>query len=140
MSSVPQNWWVFRAAPDHHSRHEKGVLDGDTYDLLIDQGFRNHSRLRFRALGLDTAEIFGVKRGSEEYQRGVEHRDFVREWMKGAEEVAAEYADFDQEWPLVVRSKKDTGKYGRWIAEVYDANGGMLNEDIVDEFGEEVEG
>jgi micrococcal nuclease len=82
------------------------VVDGDTYDAEIDLGFRIKSCVRLRLGGVDTPETFGVKRDSEEYANGVRARTFVEDWLA------------DCELAVWVRTRK-TGKYGRWIAEVY---------------------
>lgn len=138
MNNPSEKWWVFPGAPDHHSRYERGVLDGDTFDIIVDKGFRDFSRERFRLLGVDTAEIFGASRGTEEYERGIEHRDYVRMWMANAESLARDRDDWASEWPLLVRSRKETGAYGRWLAEIYGPDGNLLAADLQEAFGDEV--
>lgn len=138
MTDMPTDWWTYRATPDPRSRYAQGVLDGDTYDVVVDLGFRTLQRIRIRALGIDTAEIFGSAEGSDEYVRGVEQRDWVRTWMAETPSTAADVEGHDPEWPLTLRTRKETGKYGRWRAEVYDAEGASLTEALVDAFGEEV--
>lgn len=90
------------------------VVDGDTLYLTVDVGFRIRSTDSFRLHGVDTPEVFGVKKGSVEYEAGKEATQFVKDWL---EENA------DDEGRLLVRTHKETGKYGRWIAEVYTVNG-----------------
>jgi micrococcal nuclease len=88
------------------------VVDGDTYDLTVDLGFRVHHKVRVRLAYGDTPEIFG-KATEEERERG------------HAAKAAAEkfFADHDG---LCVATRK-TGKYGRWIGTVW----GFSSEGIV---------
>ena len=46
------------------------VVDGDTIDLDIDLGFYIRITERVRLEGVNTPEIFRVKKESEEYKRG----------------------------------------------------------------------
>jgi micrococcal nuclease len=120
--------WQYRARVER-------VVDGDTLDLGIDLGFGvsltgDEARVRLR--GIDTAETFGVPKDSEEYATGQRHKAFVEEWVAGTD---------DREWPVFVETAKDDqrGKYGRWLAVVQRrADGAVLNDDLVTEFGDEV--
>lgn len=133
----PKDLWAFPARPDITSRYEYGVVDGDTYDVLLNQGFGSVRHLRVRPHHINTAEIFGAKKGSEEYNRGVEQRDFVRAWL--AEHVGDLFESArDGTWPLRVRTYTETGKYGRWLADVYSADGDSLTVALIDEFGDEI--
>lgn len=89
--------WVFLARLDH-------IVDGDTFDFVLDLGFRTYKKARVRLYGVDTAEIHGVKHGSEEYQLGMRHKAWVADWFKS----------FGGAWPYLVSTAEDTGKYGRW--------------------------
>ena len=77
------------------------VVDGDTLDLRIDLGFRMFAELRVRLDGVDTPEIRGPER-----PYGLDATSFVLDWLTEAGE-------------LRVRTKKRTGKYGRWIADLW---------------------
>lgn len=120
--------WQYRATVER-------VVDGDTLDLKIDLGFGvlltgDEARVRLR--GVDTAEIYGVPEDSEEYAAGQRQKAFVEEWVARAEERA---------WPFLVQTWKDDerGKYGRWLAVIERReDGAVLNDDLVDEFGEAV--
>lgn len=104
-------WWQYRAKPDA-ADHPLGVVDGDTLDVVLDQGLRTYTRARLRVRQVDTAEIFGVGTDTEEYQRGTAQRAATRDWMQQA-------TTWDGEWPLVVTTVADTtGKYGRWLADL----------------------
>ena len=101
------------------------VVDGDTLDLSIDLGFRTFVKVRCRLYGIDTPEKFGVKKESEEYQRGMAATDFVMGWMSdlGNRVVIKTY----DAKPL------GQGKYGRWLVYVYppSGHGPSLNEELV---------
>lgn len=120
--------WTFRARPDPDSRYKAGVLDGDTYDLVIDQAFRSQTAQRVRSRRLDTAEIWSNS-GPEELQQAQEQRDFVRQWVREA------IGSYSGDWPLLVRTYQDTGKYGRWLADIYNRDEESLAAAVVDEFG-----
>lgn len=120
--------WQYRADIER-------VVDGDTLDLEIDLGFGillTGDEARVRLLDIDTAEIYGSAKGSEEYEAGQRHKTFVEEWISAAG---------DEEWPLFVETQKDDerGKYGRWLATIIRrSDDAVLNEDLVEEFGDEV--
>jgi endonuclease YncB( thermonuclease family) len=114
------DWFTFQARLQR-------VIDGDTMVFLVDLGFRTQKEVQVRIQGIDTAEIYGTPKGSDEYQRGQAHSAFARAWF---EENAG-----DEEWPFVVSTDKDHGKYGRWPGRITSkATGNVYNEDVVDEF------
>lgn len=133
----PSEIWTYRARANPYSGHDFGIVDGDTYDLVVDLGFRMLSTQRVRAQHINTAETYGVSRDSTEYQVGMEQMQFTREWIRDAAEYAQLTDDVPSEWPLLVRTERRTGKYGRWLASIYDWRGHSLEAAIVDEFGEE---
>lgn len=93
----------------------ENVVDGDTLDLRIDLGFKISVRERFRLLGVDTPEKYGVKKDSEEHARGVVASAFT------------ENAIPDDRWVEVEVYNGKKGKYGRWLCQVF-VNGESLNE------------
>lgn len=106
--------------------HVSRVVDGDTLDLVVDMGFRTRRTIRVRLGGLDTSEIFGVSRDSEEHADGLTHREFVSDWVRNPDYTAG------HEWPFVVTTAPKTGKYGRYVAVIWSkATGDVLNEDLV---------
>lgn len=114
------DWFRFQARVER-------IIDGDTLDLVVDMGFRTRKQVRVRVVGIDTAETYGVPKGSDEYQRGQEHTAFARDWF---EENAGE-----EDWPFVLSTEKDHGKYGRWPGRIVSKEtGNVYNEDIVEEF------
>ena len=100
----------------------KRVVDGDTMDLTIDLGFRILTQVRCRLLGVDTPETYGVKKGSEEYQKGMAAKSFVKDWLHDHGEGYIETSDGHTLARIVVRSHDGgpprAGKYGRWLVEV----------------------
>ena len=86
------------------------AVDGDTADIELDLGLRQYTRDRFRLLGVNTPE-----RGKPGYH---EAKKFLQ--------------DFYGLNLLVFTSR--TGKYGRWLAEIY-VEGNQeksINESILD--------
>ena len=80
--------------------------DGDTITVKIDLGFTTYVKQQLRLARIDTPELRG-----EEKARGQVVRDYVRELIGGKE--------------VYVRTEKDkTGKYGRYIADVFYDNAG----------------
>ncbi len=97
------------------------VVDGDTIDLIIDLGFKITTNQRIRLAGIDTPEIYSVKKGSDEYNKGVEAKTFVEE------RVAA------NKNRVMVETEKFTGKYGRYIGTIIlDDNNQTLNDELVE--------
>lgn len=105
------------------------IVDGDTLVMNIDLGLRTFRKDKLRLVGVNTPEIFGVKKDSLEYEDGIRAKQFVEDWF---ETYASAFC--------IVRTEKDrTGKYGRWLAKVYQAdfhgtgveeNGRCLNDDL----------
>lgn len=97
------------------------VIDGDTLDLRIDLGFRITTKQRVRLFGINTPEIHGVKKESEEYERGMAAQSGVHEWlqhnaiwmMAGEGDIATIIIKSHDGKPL------GQGKYGRWLVEVF---------------------
>ena len=88
------------------------VVDGDTLDLTVDLGFRMYARIRVRLARIDTWEIRG-----DEYEKGILARKSVRGLVN-------QYGS-----SVRVVTGKDTGKYGRWIGDIWfeDGEGGEIN-------------
>ncbi len=84
------------------------VVDGDTLEIDIDLGLsvwvRNE---KIRLYGVNTPEIYGVKKGSPEWEKGKEASDFVKSILKKND-------------PVIVETIKDQKeKYGRYLAVLY---------------------
>lgn len=82
------------------------VVDGDTIDVLIDQGFDTFRRERLRLYGIDTPE----KRGPERIE-GLKVKKYVEEKILGHS--------------VIIETRKDPnfrdrkGSFGRYLATVY---------------------
>ena len=59
------------------------VVDGDTFDAEVMVGFDITVTLRFRLSGVDTPEIHGVPRESQEWQAGQRAFKRVKELLEG---------------------------------------------------------
>ena len=79
------------------------VYDGDTITCDIDLGFNMIMRnQKLRLLGINTPEVRGKSR-----EEGLKVRDIVR-------------SRISNKW-IVIKTKRDKkGKYGRWLAEVFE--------------------
>lgn len=117
------NWFLFQARLGR-------VVDGDTIDMIVDLGFRARYEARVRLEGVDAAEIYGVALDSEEYAWGMEHKAFVEDWFDT-------HTIDDAEWPLILNTEEDSGKYGRWPGSISAKDTGAdLAGDLVAEFPE----
>lgn len=110
------------------------VIDGDTLDLELDLGFQMTHHARVRLVGADTHEVYGVDADSEEAEKGRTEAAFVAEWLKMAERGY----EGEDEWFLIASTLRDrTGKYGRYLADVFRRDtGASLTNAILTEFPE----
>ena len=100
------------------------IVDGDTYDIVLDLGFAIYVKERVRLEGVDTPEIFGRNATPE----GQVAKQFVEDWV--AEKV-------DLPGYFVYRSIKYNAKdkYGRalgsmeWIGD--DGTTSVLSEELL---------
>jgi len=93
------------------------VIDGDTIEVTIDFGFNfKQEKVKFRLYGVDTPEVYGVKKDSEEYKAGMEASAYMR--LIVGNDVVIE----------TIKDKK--GKYGRYLAIVW-FDGLNMNEELV---------
>ncbi len=100
------------------------VVDGDTYDFQVDLGFNVYRKLRVRLLDVDTAEIYGVKMESKEYKRGQRQKEFASDKLNSADTIV-----------LKTYEGNETGKYGRYLAEVF-VDDKSLSDLLIDNFDE----
>jgi len=84
------------------------VVDGDTLDLAIDLGFECTLVTRVRLLGLNTPEVVGASKA-----QGLAAKQFAVQWLD------------NRAGEVLVRSykAKQREKYGRWLVEVWSADG-----------------
>lgn len=132
------------SAPNYtYAAKVERVVDGDTLDLMVDLGFKTFVRVRVRLYGVDTPETFGVKKESEEYQRGQAAAQFVRQFVGIEPDPNTGLVPSSGE--VIIRSHDGKplgqGKYGRWLAEIYTKDAKWsLNEALVKRgFAEAVE-
>jgi len=84
-----------------------GITDGDTISLDVDLGMSVHVHERCRLYGINAPETHGVKKDGEEYKRGMEATEFLRDMIEGKE--------------VLIRTHKDKkGKYGRYLVEIWE--------------------
>ena len=88
----------------HYHAKVVRVVDGDTLDVGIDLGFAITTRQRLRLARVDTPELNSSDR--EERIKAINAKDYVFQLC------------FNHGWLCTVKTEK-TGKYGRWLAEVY---------------------
>ena len=88
------------------------VVDADTLDAEVQLGFHVTARIRFRLGRINAPEIRG-----KEKERGKE----ATAWLTAK---LNQYPD-----SVVIQSSK-TGKFGRWLGEIF-ANGENLNDALV---------
>ena len=93
--------------------HVLRVYDGDTITVRVDLGFHTHRIERLRLARIDAWEVRG-----EERPAGLIARDWLRTQILGKN--------------VEVQTNKDaTGKWGRYIAEVFTVDGAHLNDALV---------
>jgi micrococcal nuclease len=99
-----------------YKAHVTGVYDAYTITVNIDLGFGIWTfKQKIRLFGIDAPEMRGPERND-----GTVSRDWLRDKI------------LDQE--IVLKTKKDkTGKFGRWIGDVYlPGESKSLNDQMVD--------
>ena len=109
--TIPQHQWVFRA-------RVRRIVDGDTFDLTIDQGMHGLRNERVRLLGVDAPEVKGPER-----ERGLQVTAQVTEWSLAA------FGD----WPFVIRTERDPDHFGRYLVEIWRVMDGASLNDYVRE-------
>jgi len=96
------------------------VYDGDTITVVLDLGFSTYTKKILRIANINAPEIRG-----EERSAGLAARNRLRSILENAENI------------FVTTYKDHTGKYGRYIADVYadDINVGqqLVKEGLADE-------
>jgi len=105
------NPWIYNA-------EVKKVVDGDTFDIIIDLGFKVKLDARVRLYGVNTPE--SRTKDLEEKKMGLAAKEFTDQWLTAANlKVKIE----------TVIDKNE--KYGRVLARVWNESGACLNTDIV---------
>lgn len=103
------------------------VVDGDTLDLDVDLGLKVHHHIRVRLQGVNTPEVYGIDKESDEFAEGIRAKRFVEAWLEA------------KGYDVVIKTEKDRkGKYGRWIGVIWaldgdDRQGQCLNDKLREE-------
>jgi len=98
----------------------KKLIDGDTMDLIIDLGFKMTTEQRVRLKGIDTPETWRQKKDSNEYKKGIVSKNYVEKRLQ------------DNNGILRVKTDKEPGVYGRYIADVLLEDSDIsLNEELL---------
>jgi micrococcal nuclease len=84
------------------------VVDGDTLVIAIDLGLSVwiHDE-KIRLYGINTPEVYGVKKGTPEWEEGNKASEFVKSILKEKDEVLLQ----------TIKDKQE--KYGRYLGLVY---------------------
>lgn len=102
----------------YYNAEVKKIIDGDTFDIVIDLGFDTLRKGRVRLYGVNTPESRTTN--LEEKQKGLAAKEFTDQWLaKTGHKVKIE----------TILDKNE--KYGRVLAKVWNAEGQCLNTDIV---------
>ena len=102
----------------YYNAEVKKVIDGDTFDILIDLGFDTFRKGRVRLYGVNTPE--SRTKNVEEKQKGLAAKEFTDQWITAAgHKIKVE----------TILDKNE--KYGRILAKVWNEEGKCLNQDIV---------
>jgi micrococcal nuclease len=105
------NPWIYNA-------EVKKIVDGDTFDILIDLGFDTFRKGRVRLYGVNTPESRTTN--LEEKKLGLAAKEFTDQWITAAgSKIKIE----------TILDKNE--KYGRILARVWNEAGSCLNTDIV---------
>lgn len=104
--------------PYIYNAEVKKVVDGDTFDILIDLGFDTFRKGRVRLYGVNTPE--SRTKNVEEKQKGLAAKEFTDQWITKS-----------GGWVKIETIIDKNEKYGRILAKVWDNNGNCLNTDIV---------
>lgn len=96
----------------------KKIIDGDTFDIIIDLGFDTLRKGRVRLYGVNTPESRTAN--LEEKKMGLAAKEFTDQWITAAgHKIKVE----------TILDKNE--KYGRILARVWNETGESLNEAIV---------
>lgn len=104
----------------HYKAKVEKVVDGDTFDVVIDLGFKITTNQRIRMSGINTPETYNVKKDSEEYQKGIASKMFMEQRLAA------------NNYEIELETEKTTEKYGRYLGTVKLADSAVtLNDELV---------
>jgi len=105
----------------HYKAKVEKVVDGDTFDVVIDLGFKMTTNQRIRMAGINTPETYNVKKDSEEYQKGMVSKQFMEQRLAA------------NNYEIELETEKTTEKYGRYLGKVTLADSTVtLNDEMVE--------
>lgn len=97
------------------------IVVGDTFDIIIDLGFKITTHQRIRLQCLDSPEIYNVKKNTEEYKKGMAAQEFAQQGLEA------------NNFEVTIVPEKDTRIFSRYIAIVWlSENYVSLNKELVD--------
>jgi micrococcal nuclease len=102
----------------YYNAEVKKVIDGDTFDIIIDLGFDTFRKGRVRLFGVNTPE--SRTRNLEEKKMGLAAKEFTDQWLTASNNKIKVETILDK-----------NEKYGRILARVWNNDGKCLNEDII---------
>ena len=105
------NPWIYNA-------EVKKVVDGDTFDIVIDLGFDTLKKGRVRLYGVNTPE--SRTKNIEEKKMGLAAKEFTDQWLTSSSHKVKIETIIDK-----------NEKYGRVLAKVWNDAGACLNDDII---------
>jgi endonuclease YncB( thermonuclease family) len=91
------------------------VIDGDTAELIIDEGFKHSWKVTCRFAGINTPELTSAD--LTEKAKAVEARDYLAARLPVGKQV------------YIISEKLD--KYGRPITTVFDLDGTNINDEML---------
>ena len=106
---------------EYFVREVKGVVDGDTIDVIIDLGFDILFSSRVRLAGIDTPESRTTDKA--EKALGLEAKEYLKKQLKDAKSV-------------VIRTEKmnSSEKYGRILGWIYvNGESGSINNKMIND-------
>lgn len=105
----------------HYKAKVEKVVDGDTFDVVIDLGFKMTTNQRIRMSGINTPETYNVKKDSEEYLKGMASKQFMEQRLAA------------NNYEIELVTEKTTEKYGRYLGTVTLADSAVtLNDEMVE--------
>jgi len=105
----------------HYKAKVEKVVDGDTFDVVIDLGFKMTTNQRIRMAKINTPETYNVKKDSEEYKKGMASKQYMEQRLAA------------NNYEIELETEKTTEKYGRYLGIVTLADSAVtLNDELVE--------
>lgn len=90
---------------------ENSLVDGDTVRIFVDRDYYDYTYRKYRLHGLDAPEIYGVEKGTDEWEAGMEATNWLSDKVENEE--------------VILKSYPHPGKFGRWLCKIW-----LPNEDV----------